>query len=102
MRQIQIEGRLTNGKDQHESNSDVKAPAIAFALNIRTLEPLTKVTLSTMYNSTDTYANSIDPDEMAHNEPSHQDLHCLPFCFDFSLTSIFATMDTSQFNDRKN
>ena len=22
-------------------------------------------------------ANSVDPDEMAHNEPSHQDLHCL-------------------------
>ena len=22
-------------------------------------------------------ANSEDPDEMAHNEPSHQDLHCL-------------------------
>ena len=25
------------------------------------------------------FAKSIDPDEMAHN----QDLHCLPFCFDF-------------------
>ena len=24
-------------------------------------------------------ANSVDPDEMAHNEPSHQDLHCLLF-----------------------
>ena len=23
-------------------------------------------------------ANSADPDERAHNEPSHQDLHCLP------------------------
>ena len=22
-------------------------------------------------------ANRIDPDEMAHNEPSHPDLHCL-------------------------
>ena len=21
-------------------------------------------------------ANSVDPDEMAHYEPSHQDLHC--------------------------
>ena len=28
-----------------------------------------------------TFANSVDPDEMAHNEPSHLDLHCLPFCF---------------------
>ena len=30
---------------------------------------------------TDTCANSVDPDEMACNKPSHQDLHCLPFCF---------------------
>ena len=29
----------------------------------------------------DALANSADPDEMAHNKPSHQDLHCLPFCF---------------------
>ena len=25
----------------------------------------------------DSMSNSIDPDEMAHNEPSHLDLHCL-------------------------
>ena len=31
----------------------------------------------------DTCANSVDPDETAHYEPSHQDLHCLSFCFDF-------------------
>ena len=23
------------------------------------------------------FTNSIDPDEVAHNEPPHQDLHCL-------------------------
>ena len=28
-------------------------------------------------------ANSVDPVETAHHEPSHQDLHCLLFCFDF-------------------
>ena len=27
----------------------------------------------------DRMANSVDPDEMAHSEPSHLDLHCL-FC----------------------
>ena len=27
----------------------------------------------------DTFANSVDPDEMAQNELSHQDLHSLPF-----------------------
>ena len=25
------------------------------------------------------FANSIDIDEVAHNEPPHLDLHCLPF-----------------------
>ena len=32
---------------------------------------------------TKTYAltNSVDPDETARNEPSHQDLHCLLFCY---------------------
>ena len=29
------------------------------------------------------FANSVDPDEMAHNVQSHQKLHCLPFCYDF-------------------
>ena len=24
------------------------------------------------------FANSVDPDEVAHNEPPHLDLHCLP------------------------
>ena len=24
-------------------------------------------------------ANSVDPDEVAHDEPPHQDLHCLPY-----------------------
>ena len=23
------------------------------------------------------FANSVDPDEVAHNEPPHQDVHCL-------------------------
>ena len=46
-------------------------------------------------------ANSVDPDETAHNEPSYQDLHCLPFCFVFWLTSPFAIMDLSNCNDGK-
>ena len=33
-----------------------------------------------------TETDSVDPNEMAHNEPSHQNLHCLPFCHCF-LTS---------------
>ena len=25
------------------------------------------------------FANSVDPDEVAHSEPPHMDLHCLPY-----------------------
>ena len=36
------------------------------------------------------WANSADPDEMAHNEPSHQDLHYLPLCFSiYTKPTIF-------------
>ena len=39
------------------------------------------MTLSAQQTKTDTCTNSVDLDETAQNEPSHQDLHCLPFCF---------------------
>ena len=44
-------------------------------------------------------ANSVDPDETAHNEPSHQDLHCLPIGFDFCLRPLFRTMVLTRFKD---
>ena len=34
-------------------------------------------------NQNNFFANNVDPDETAHNEPSHQDLPCLPFCLIF-------------------
>ena len=37
------------------------------------------ITLSARQTKTNLYANSADPDETSRNEPSHQDLHCLPF-----------------------
>ena len=36
--------------------------------------------LSSLQTDKDTFANSVDPDEMAHIEPSHQDLHYLQVC----------------------
>ena len=39
------------------------------------------LTVSVLQTKTDTFANSIDPDQMALSGPSHEDLHCLPFCF---------------------
>ena len=34
-----------------------------------------------MQTKTDTFVNSEDRDETARCEPSHQDLHCLPFWY---------------------
>ena len=44
-----------------------------------------------MQTKTDICANSIDPDETAHNEPSHQDLHFLSFCFSFLTETHICT-----------
>ena len=57
--------------------------------------------LSSLENNTDTVANSADPDETARNEPSHQDLHCLPLCYWCLTEPPFATMDVSKFKDGK-
>ena len=48
------------------------------------------LTLSALLTTRDTCVNSIDPDETVRNEPSHQDIHCLPPFFSESrLQSIF-------------
>ena len=39
------------------------------------------LTVSARQIKTDVWGNSVDPDETARHEPSHQDLHCLQFCF---------------------
>ena len=44
---------------------------------------------------------TIDPDETAHTEPSHQDLHCLPFCFDFWVRPLFRTNGIDQIQSGK-
>ena len=52
----------------------------------------------------DTCANSVDPDETAHNEPSHQDPHCLSsfFFFFFILgRSSFVSVSMYIFNDAR-
>ena len=38
-------------------------------------------TISAWLTEKDTCANIVDPEEMARNEPSHQDLHCLSSFF---------------------
>ena len=38
---------------------------------------------------------------MAHDEPSHLDLHCFPFCSWFWTDTLFAIMDMPKFKDEK-
>ena len=44
-------------------------------------EQMMTLTLSSLQSNVDTFVNSVDPNEMAHNEPSHQDLNCLAFLY---------------------
>ena len=55
---------------------------------------LGNLSLSTLWTKTDTFANSIDPDEIVHYEPSHHNLQF--YIFDMSL---FATVDMCKFKD---
>ena len=48
---------------------------------------------------TDTFTNSVNPDETARYEPSHQDVHCLTCRTDYLLKPLLATMDVSKFRD---
>ena len=41
--------------------------------------------------------NSVDLDEVAHNEPPHQDLHCLPIQLFFSLVLKESSMMHTHF-----
>ena len=45
------------------------------------------------------FANSADPDEMAHSKQPHQELHYLPLCYGFLTKALFATMDVSKLRD---
>ena len=35
------------------------------------------------------FANAVDPDETAHNEPSHLDLKCLPYSLTFQHYTVY-------------
>ena len=59
---------------------------------------ITYLTLSSLQNNAYTFANGVDPDETARNEPSHLDLHCFAILLlIFWLKSLFATMDATKF-----
>ena len=58
-------------------------------------------TVSSQHTSTDTFANSAHRDETAHNEPSHQDLHCLPCSYYFLTKTPVCNNDVSKFRDGK-
>ena len=52
-----------------------------------------------MFAKQDAFADIVDPHETAHNEMSHQDLHCLPSCLVFMI-SLFSIMEMSKVRDR--
>ena len=43
------------------------------------------------------FANSVDPDKTAHYEPSHQDLFCVSFRFDFITETLIRDNGSCQF-----
>ena len=55
--------------------------------------------LSIMQSEIFTFENSVESAETANNEPSHQDLHCLPFGFGFWITPLSSTMGMSKIKD---
>ena len=64
-------------KDQFHSalSKDLAFGLIVVYVFCRTF--CSSLTFSSLQTNTDTFANSADPDEMACNEPSNLDLHCL-------------------------
>ena len=46
------------------------------------------LTLSSLQANRDTFVNSVEPDETALDEQSHQALHCLPFCYWFLTENL--------------
>ena len=69
-----------------DSIIDFIAPSLLPVIRLMTKTNLF-LTLSAQETKIDIYANSVDPDEMACNEPSHLDLHCLLFCYWFLTES---------------
>ena len=54
-----------------------------------------------LHSNTDAFLNSADPElsrYTARNEPSNQDLHCLPLYY-FCTVTLFATLDVSNFRN---
>ena len=56
---------------------------ISCMISFSTLRVNLILRLSVLRTKPDAWANSVAPDEMVHYEQSHQDLYCLPFCFEF-------------------
>ena len=55
-------------------------------------DTFTRLTLKALKTTIAKFSNTVDPDETAHNESSHQDLQCFcPVVFDFStLYSLYS------------
>ena len=59
------------------------------------------LTISAQLTKADITANSVAPDETAHNESSHQKPHCLPFCSWFPTVTFLAAVYVSKCWDER-
>ena len=57
-------------------------------------QPLSPISPSALQTKT-LFANSVGLNKTVH----HEDLHCLPFCFDFGMRRLLGTMAVSKFRD---
>ena len=80
---------------QLSSFGEIKCAHVLTALDMALTGWLGRKTIK---NTDALQTNSEDPDETAHNEPSHRDLHCNSV-IDFWLKPLFVTMDVSKFRD---
>ena len=75
---------IATTKQQKSIRNKIEAPVIFVTYKIaqvstfNTYNPVDQFKYIYYANGVD--ANNVDPDETAHNEPSHQDLHYLPVC----------------------
>ena len=72
-----------NPKDQFSHNEahliDLCKHGVTFYRGLPVMNQIIKGILAhKAQNTTIAEFNTVDPDETAHNEPSHQDLQCLP------------------------
>ena len=86
----------------HDSHHKQALAGVGIVEKLRTrYNSYLEISLLSPADQNNFFANSVDPDETAHDEPSHLDLYCLPFCFGLWSRPLFGTMVLTRFGDRR-